>query len=189
MSRLPIPSVVPGTHGRVAHPAGRLDLASMPRWYALRTRGRFEFSVRDELETQGIEQFLPTWQETTRWMDRIAKVTRPLFTGYIFSRFVPACAPTILQTRGVVQILSADGQPAPISDDEIASLRCVVDSPAAFERVPYVAGSTVRIERGPFAGVSGVVTRTQGAATLTIPITILGRAVSVQIDVADVKQL
>lgn len=157
------------------------------RWYALRTRSRHEFAVRDELALLGTEQFLPTWREQTRWTDRNTVTTRPLFAGYIFARFDPLARASVLAVRGVVQILSIDSHPTPISDDEIAALRAVVDSPAAFERVPYVAGSTVRIERGPFAGVSGIVTQTQGAATLTIPITILGRAVSVRIDAADCK--
>lgn len=182
-NRFQLPAV---THGHeVQTTSGQTPVVR--RWYCLRTMSRFEFAVGDALDAAGIEHFLPTRQETTRWTDRTAKVTRPLFTGYIFARFVPANASTILQTRGVVQILTIDQQPAPISDDEIASIRAVVDSPAAFERVPYVAGSTVRVERGPFAGVFGVVTRTQGATTLTIPVTILGRAVSVQIDAADVS--
>lgn len=177
------------THGHVVR---LLDEQSAERpggvrWYALRTRSRHEFSVRDELALLGIERFLPTYTETTRWTDRNTVTTRPLFAGYIFARFDPLARASVFVARGVVEILSLDQRPVPIPDDEIAALKRAVDSPAAFERVPYVAGSTVRIESGPFAGISGIVTRTQGSATLTIPITILGRAVSVRIDAADCK--
>lgn len=166
-------------------PAG---IPSGNRWFALRTLSRFEFAVRDALAAEGIEQFLPTVAQETRWTDRIAKVTRPLFTGYIFARFVPASAQTVLQTRGVVQILTIDGQPAAIPDEEIAALRCALERGLAVVHCPYVAGETVRIERGPFSGVSGVISGTVGSTTLTIPITILGRAVAVRIDAADVMK-
>lgn len=114
--------------------------------------------------------------------------TRPLFTGYIFAQFdANAAAQQILRVYGVVQILSVDQKPVAISDDEIAILRRVVESPAPVSPCAYVVGETVRVKTGPFAGVDGVITRIRGAATLTIPIEILGRAVSVAIDVADVE--
>jgi transcription antitermination factor NusG len=156
------------------------------RWFALRTAPNAEARVAERLRRNGIEEFLPTWVETSRWSDRQKQVTRPLFAGYLFAFFDRANATTILQTAGVLQILGTDELSA-IPDDEIAALRAVVDSPHAIERCPYVAGATVTVERGPFAGIKGIVTRTRGSALLTIPITILGRAVSVEIDAADVK--
>jgi transcription antitermination factor NusG len=162
------------------------DRPSGVRWYALRTAPSAEKRVAERLRRNGIEEFLPTWVETSRWSDRQKQVTRPLFAGYLFALFDRANATTILQTAGVLQILGTDELSA-IPDDEIAALRAVVDSPHAIERCPYVAGATVTVERGPFAGIKGIVTRTRGSALLTIPITILGRAVSVEIDAADVK--
>jgi transcription antitermination factor NusG len=142
--------------------------------------------VRDELEAQGIEQFLPVWEETSRWSDRIAKVTRPLFTGYIFSRCVPTDVLQVLQTRGVCAVLGTDG-PEAIPDSVIANLQRIAANPAAVSLGAYAAGETVRVGRGPFAGVTGIITRVKNGATLTIPVQILGRAVSVQIDSADIE--
>lgn len=156
-------------------------------WFALRLRSRFEFAVRDALRAEQIEEFLPTRDETTRWTDRIATTTRPLFPGYIFVRFGSAYTVQLLKIRGVVQILSIDLQPVPIPDDAIANLRRAVEHPAPLSLCPHVAGDSVTVARGPFAGVTGVISRVQGATTLTIPVAILGRAVSVQIDAADVE--
>lgn len=146
--------------------------------------------MRDQLRAAGVPEFLPTRDEETRWTDRTNLTTRPLFAGYIFAQFDPSSRDTVLRTRGVVQILSLDQRPEPISDEEIANLRLFVAAAARAEPCAYVAvGSAVRVERGPFAGVEGVVTRAKGAATLTISVEILGRSVSVALDPADVEEI
>jgi len=43
------------------------------RWYAIRTRARHEKQVRDRLESQGIEQLLPTVIKLSQWKDRKKK--------------------------------------------------------------------------------------------------------------------
>jgi transcription antitermination factor NusG len=160
---------------------------SFAQWHALRLRSRQEFAVREALRAEGVEEFLPTFVTESQWTDRTVKVERPLFAGYSFARFVALDASRILQTRGVVEILSINQRPIPLSDEVIADLRRVVESPAPVSLCPYVAGETVRVKSGPFAGVSGVIARVKGGATLTIPVEILGRAVNVAIDAADVE--
>ena len=165
---------------------GQAEAAAPPAsaWHALRVRSRCCFAVRDQLRGAAIEEFLPTYTEESRWSDRIAQVTRPLFPGYIFARFNRAESARVLLMRGAVQILGLTG-PEPIPDDCIASLRKAVEYPARVAPCPYVTGATVRVRTGPFAGVSGVVARVRGETILTIPVEILGRAVSVQIDATD----
>jgi transcription antitermination factor NusG len=153
----------------------------------LRLRSRFDFTVRDALRAAGVEEFLPTYSRTTRWSDRTNVTTRPLFSGYCFARFDAADKARVF-VRGVVEILSIDQAPIPISDDVIEDLRRVVESPAPCSPCAYVVGERVRVKSGPFAGILAIVTRTQGETTLTLPIEILGRAVSVQIDTRDVAR-
>jgi transcription antitermination factor NusG len=135
-----------------------------------------------------VPEYLPTYVETVRWSDREKATEKPLFPGYLFARFDAATgADAIKAVRGVVQILSTDSQPYPISDDEIANLRTVIESNAPVMRGPYVAGERVRVEKGPFAGVEGVISRIKGATLLSIPVEILGRSVSVSIESSDVS--
>jgi transcription antitermination factor NusG len=172
--------------GREAHSGDDAALLSDLRWYALRLRSRFEFAVRDALHAAGIEEFLPTYTTETRAPGRTQLTTRPLFAGYIFAKFSAAGASNdVLRTRGVAGILGAAGVPTAIPDGEIANLQRMAAKSVSVSRCSYVAGETVQIARGPFAGVIGEVTRTQGAVRLTVAIPILGRAVSVAIDVAD----
>lgn len=185
--RAPFAKAHPVTERRGAHPLA--GVIQSPHWYALLLRSRHEFVVRDYLIADGFEQLLPVWKETTAWTDRQRVTTRPLFPGYIFARFNAATSGSaILRLRGVVRILGATvADPEPIADEVIANLQRIAATPAAVECCPHVAGSTVRVAKGPFAGVSGVVARTKGATQLVIPVQILGRSVKVQIEAADVE--
>lgn len=161
---------------------------SRPAWFALRLRSRFEFAVEAALAEQGFERYLPTRKELTRWSDRSKTIIRPLFTGYIFSRFDrsdPRETARVLQCRGVVQIL---GQNESIPDDQIARLRRIAESPLPVAECPYVAGDTVTVMSGPMAGTSGIVRRTRGADQLVVAIEILGRAVGVQLEAGTVTK-
>jgi transcription antitermination factor NusG len=167
-------------HGRGAHSD------AVARWYALRTRSRFEFAVREGLRAAGIEEYLPVHTIETREAGRTQLTKLPIFPGYIFARFVAAReALVVLRTRGVVEILGAAGVPIAIPDEEIANLRSFAGYSRPVKVTRCVPGAVVRVKRGPFAGVAGVVKRVKGAATLTVSVPMLGRAVSVEIDAAD----
>lgn len=177
------------TDGHEVHPAEQTRREGpSPRWFALVVVSNHEFATRDALRAAGVPEFLPVFTREIRWSDRINITTRPLFSGYIFARFDPTFATKVCETRGVLRILSMSGKPCPISDDEIANLRLAIEAPAPVAPCAYVAGETVRVERGPFAGVSGVVSRVKDQTTLYIPVEILGRSVSVQIDAADLAK-
>lgn len=168
--------------------ASRAPRASVhASWFAIQTRSCFEFSVREQLRSEGFEEFLPTWDERVKWSDREKVTTRALFPGYIFGRFDPADAPLIRQLRGIVTILSTDQIPVSIPDDEIADLRQVIEHPVTDARCPYVAGARVTVAKGNFAGQSAVISRIKGGTLLTLLLPIFGRDTPVEIESADVK--
>ena len=86
----------------------------------------------------------------------------------------------------MLQILGTDELSA-IPDEQIASLRIFVESTAAVTPCAYVAGVPVRVERGPYAGVTGIVISTRGKAHLNINVDAFGRACKVECDIADIK--
>ncbi len=177
------------TTARLPHkdaPPGTDRAEGRPRWYAARIAARADFAVRDRLRAQGIEEFCPLTERESRWTDRLQITTLPLFAGYLFVRLADNAARiAVLQTHGVVGILSADGRAAAIPDREMENLRRVCEAPRSVACCPYVAGAAVTVARGPFAGITGIVVRTKGAVSLVIPVTILGRAVNVEIDLRD----
>ena len=88
-------------------------------WYAVWTRSRHEQVVREQLERKGLEAFLPTITRWSRWKDRKKQIDWPLFPGYCFARFNGGDRLPVLKCTGVVNIVSFDGEIAPIPEHEI----------------------------------------------------------------------
>jgi transcription antitermination factor NusG len=154
------------------------------QWYAIRVQSRFEKVASTVLKTKGYEEFLPLFVERRRWSDRTKAVERPLFPGYLFCRFdVQSKWVPILSTPGVVEVVSAARHPLAVPDEEIEEVRAVLRSGLPVMPWPCItAGSRVLIEGGPLAGLEGVVLHSEKKFRLVISVTILQRAVSVEID-------
>ena len=157
-------------------------------WYAIWTRSRHENVVREQLERKGYEAFLPTITKWSRWKDRKKKIDWPLFPGYCFARFSNQERLPILSCTGVVNIVSFDGDIAPIPDLEIEGIRRLVQSDLQFDPCPLIhEGMMVEVVHGPLKGVVGRLLRKGAHARLILAVVLFGLAVSVEVDAADVK--
>ena len=157
-------------------------------WFALWTRSRHEQVVREQLERKQIEVFLPTITKWSRWKDRKKKIDWPLFPGYCFARFDPNDALPVLTCAGVVNIISFEGAPAPIPEFELDSIRRLIETDLAFDPVPLIKeGSMVEVVHGPLKGVVGRLVQKKEKARLVLSVDLIGQAVSVEIDAADVR--
>jgi transcription antitermination factor NusG len=155
----------------------------MHPWYALKVRTRGESLVGTILQRKDYEIFLPTYQESRKYSDRIKKVDAPLFPGYLFCRLDVLNRLPILTTPGVDYILGTNGEPEPLPEQEIGAIQRVVNSGAAARPWPFLkAGSRVRVEHGAFTGVEGILLTERGADRLVLSIALLQRSVSVEID-------
>lgn len=159
------------------------------RWYAIWTRSRHEALVRDQLQQRQLEAFLPTITRWSRWKDRKKKIDWPLFPGYCFARFDPADALQVLKCNGVVSIVSFDGKPAPVEERELESIRLLVGSELQYDPCPLLPeGALVEVVSGPLRGVVGRLLRKDGPrARLVLSVDLIGQAVSVEVDAADVR--
>ena len=157
-------------------------------WYAIWTRSRHEQVVRDQIERKGLDVFLPTIPRWSRWKDRKKKIDWPLFPGYCFARFDARERLAILKCNGVVSIVSFDGEPAPVPDVEIESIRKLVTSELQYDPCPLIReGSIVEVMHGPLKGVIGRLMRKGSHARLVLSVDLIGQAVSVEVDAADVR--
>lgn len=157
-------------------------------WYAIWTRSRHEQVVREQLERKSVEAFLPTIPRWSRWKDRRKKIDWPLFPGYCFARFDVRNRLPILKCEGVVSIVSFDGQPAPIPDIEIDGIRRLVESDLQYDPCPLIReGTMVEVRHGPLRGVVGRLVRKGSHARLVLSVDLIGHAVSVEVDAADVR--
>ena len=164
-------------------------MESDEQWYAVWTRSRHEQVVREQLERKQITAFLPTITRWSRWKDRKKKIDWPLFPGYCFARFDPENALAILKCTGVVNIVSVEGRPAPIPEYELDSIRLLVGSELQFDPCPMInEGTMVEVIHGPLRGVVGRLLRKDAPrARLVLSVDLIGQAVSVEVDAAEVK--
>jgi transcription antitermination factor NusG len=165
------------------------DVDPAAQWFAVWTRSRHEQVVRDQLEQKQIIAFLPTITRWSRWKDRKKKIDWPLFPGYCFAQFNPENALPILKCTGVVNIVSVEGKPAAIPEYELDSIRLLVGSDLQFDPCPLIhEGMMVEVIHGPLRGVVGRLLRKNAPkATLVLSVDLIGQAVSVEVDAADVK--
>lgn len=154
------------------------------QWYAVRTRSRCEKFVSEQLETQGIECFLPVVKRTHKWSDRMKEVELPLFSGYNFVR-IDVASPQrlrVLRAHGVVGFVGIHGAGTAIPESQIRDIRTVLQNNIPFEEhhLPKV-GQRVRIKGGCLDGVEGVLAAQNGDQSLMISIEPIQRSLSIRI--------
>ena len=158
------------------------------QWFALWTRSRHEQVVREQLQQKHIEVVLPTVTKWSRWKDRKKKIDWPLFPGYCFARFDARHRLPVLKCAGVVNIVSFEGEPAAIPEYEIDGIRQLVESDLAYDPCPLIhEGEMVEVVHGPLKGVIGRLIRKGAHARLVLSVDLIGQAVSVEVDAADVR--
>ena len=94
----------------------------------------------------------------------------------------------MLQTLGVVNLVSVGGKAARLQDEEIERLRACIARPNEVEPHPYLKlGHRVRVKHGPFAGWEGILVQKQNSARLVITVDQIMKSVSINLNGADVE--
>ena len=153
-------------------------------WYAVQTRSRHEKLAAYHLQMRGVAQYLPTVIETHRWSDRRKRVELPLFPGYVFVRCIDSNARrvVVLRTPGVVRFVGPSPSGTVIPDEQIESVRTLVERNLPWTSYPFLkAGQRVRVRGGALDGVEGVLVRRNGEDSLIISVDAIQRSLSVSI--------
>ena len=160
-------------------------------WYAARVwSGRERFACQ-QLKLSGYEVLLPSYSERRRWSDRMKRVERPFFPGYLFCWLQREDFSAVARTPGVLCILGNGNGPLPIPAEEMRSITKVAESKMSPRLCcPAAEGQVVRVIRGPLMGAAGtVIRRDRGRSDLIVAITLLNRAVAVEFDAACLEQV
>lgn len=152
-------------------------------WFAVQVRTGRERLSASHLRLRGYEVLLPCYCERRRWSDRVKNVERPLFPGYLFSRFKPDVVAKLVSTPGVIRIVGDSGGPIAIPASEVDAIQRIIEARVQAEpwSCPRV-GERVRVEGGPLGGAVGVVLSTANGSRLIVSITLLQRSVAVEMD-------
>ena len=152
-------------------------------WFALYTKPRHEFKALEQLKEIEIETYLPTITITKQWSDRKKKITEPLFKSYIFIYSDEVERNRALTKDAVIKTIYFNGKPAVIPDQEMESIKKMLESPEKIHVFNGIAkGVIVKIESGPFGGIEGIVNSvSDDENTLSVSIQLLNRTISVSI--------
>jgi len=165
-------------------------LGQPQRWYAVQTRSNLEKCVTTELTAKGLENYCPVYQEVHQWADRKKLIQRPVFPGYVFTRFADTESARLLvvRTHGTVRILGMGETIEPIPDQEIDSIRRMLTSAHTCFAHPFLRqGSWVRVRSGALKGMEGILVRVKNTTRLVLSINLLSNSVATEVDVRDVE--
>ena len=159
-------------------------------WYAVQVRPKCERLVAELLCTKGYDQFLPLYVERRRWSDRIKTLELPLIPQYVFCRATPDAVGRIVTTPRVIRIVGCGRTPVAVDPEEMEALQRIDAHRLRAEPWPFLhPGQSVEIRGGPLDGVRGVLARVKTGHRLVVSVTLLQRAVAVEVDAYSVIAL
>jgi transcription antitermination factor NusG len=161
----------------------------MRHWFALQVKTKHERVVANSLVVKEMETFSPVYEIARYWKDRVHEAEEPLFPGYVFCRFDAAARLQILMTPGVLSVVSYGRVPARLEDEEIAAIQAIIASRIKAEPWPYLQiGNHVRIEKGPLAGLTGILVRINSSWRFVVSVNLLQRSVAAEVDALSLRE-
>lgn len=133
-----------------------------PNWFVIHTHPQQEERAEENLKTLNLETFFPiSSQRRLRADRRRLQVLRPLFPRYLFARFVVSdMLHKVRFTRGVNDVVSCGGKPAPVDNEIISTIKSRIGADGTINLdEPLEPGTKVKIENGPFKDFSAIFER------------------------------
>lgn len=117
-------------------------------------------------------------------------VSLPLYPCYVFIKGGLERKLDIVTTPGVFSIVGTSVGPSSIPDDEIDSIRRILDSRVQVEPYPYLKyGDRVRIVYGPLEGIEGIFVRQKNSCRLVISVELLEKSIAVEVEETSVERV
>ena len=158
----------------------------MMRWYAIYTRPHDETKALEHLLRQGYSAYLPRYRTQISHARRRQTVLRPLFPRYLFAGIDRASMRwrPILSTIGVVDVVRAGTEPAPVPSEIVATIREREDA-GGFDRLDprqsLRLGQLVRVTAGALEDMVGRLVELRDQDRIVVLLELLGRAVPTQL--------
>jgi len=153
------------------------------RWYVASTKPRSEEIAHFHLLGRGIEVYYP--KLLLPLANRSGRHLIPLFPNYLFVRIDVSSSDysQVEWCQGVKRLVRFGGAPAPVEDPVIDFLRAQADERGVIlARTNLKPGDEVRIAKGPFKGLVGIMQEPPDARSrVKVLMAILSREVQVEV--------
>lgn len=155
----------------------------VPKWFAVRTRFKWEKQAAKNLQNASINTYLPIYEKVKHYDKVIKKTTLPLIPNYLFVKIIQNEYTTVFKQEGVMGFLHNHGNLIPIPEYEIEILRYFSQGWKDIEVIEgkWVKGTPVKIISGPLVGQEGRIMEEQGKTKVYISLETFGHVVKVAI--------
>jgi transcription antitermination factor NusG len=148
-------------------------------WHFLHVRPRCEKKAAAYCSGAKVPCYLPLRVERKKYQRRLVEVWKPLFPGYVFAGFRPDQKVVLLQSGQIARVLEVKDQAR--FAGEIEQVRKALAAEPELQACPAITGGMpVRITKGPFQGLEGIVVKTKGRARVTINVDMIGQGVTIE---------
>ena len=161
----------------------RADSQAEGAWYVVATRPRQESIARDHLTRQGYRVLLPEISLKKRRQNRWVPLVEPLFPGYLYVQLAfgqDDAAP--IRSTGGCRYLVYFGEHHPTVPAMVLQALAGQAASVTGGGPLFTAGETVRMESGPFAGLTAVFDMPKGDDRAQVLIEMLGKVLRVEVD-------
>jgi transcription antitermination factor NusG len=158
-------------------------------WWVLHVNSNHERRVVQHLVARTVDCYLPLYSEQRRWTDRSVVAQRPLFPGYVFTRFSPQDRISVVSTPGVFRILG-DAAHHRVSADEMENIRAGLAGGLRLRpHAGAAVGTRVLVCNGVFAGAQGVVKELRHQCRVVLSIASVEQFFSLEVHMDDLELL
>lgn len=142
--------------------------------------------MRDLLEENDIECFLPLVKKVSQWSDRKKTISKPLFPSYIFVRIEDiADFHTASNLEGVVKYVNFGRDYARISEKEIDKIRLLTGekefSDVEIKSDVFKIGDVRKVAIGPFRGMECEIVKINNVDRIIVRLEALQQVVTASI--------
>ena len=161
-------------------------------WYVIQTKPGNEERAKANLDNQGIQTFLPLFENHQFFNGKIIPRIQPLFPNYFFAKIdLELHYYKVKWTRGINKILGSGNLPTPVSEIVIQTIkdRSGKDNIVKLED-EFKDGDAVQVTSGPFKNLSGIFKKMiSGKGRVKILLSLIGVDVPVQISKWQIKKV
>jgi transcription termination/antitermination protein NusG len=160
---------------------GTLAESASRRWWAFYTKARQEKAFARQLHLLEVPFYLPLVPKNNQIRGRRVRSYVPLFGGYCFVFGTDEERVRGLTTNRVSTVLPVTDQQQLWHDLQQVERLIAAEAPLTLE-ARLQKGDRVRVRKGPFAGVEGIIEQRRSVARLIVYVQLLQQGVSVAID-------
>ena len=125
------------------------------KWFVAHTKSRCELKASDFFKKNGVESYVPVFEEKREWSDRTKKIITPAISGYVFFKLDNLDYSFINLNPFIRNVVRRFGKAVEIDGSEIETMKdCLKHYTEGFS---FGTGDTVKVLSGVLKNKKGLV--------------------------------